>query len=197
VSRNFLSVFSSNNTSGSPDPWAKAVSNADSYSRWYSTYKIDFALCCLALSRYLLDNQQLSNLIYWQDPLQLFFLLDCRFNGFYKSRKNGVLTRYVAQRGVYTAHCRTAEFRLLVMPHSGESTTHYASQRSFDYSPCRTAVSRQLTMPHSGESTLLYAAQRGVNYSLFRTAGSRLWSMPQSAELRTCDSTLLEIRILN
>jgi hypothetical protein len=57
VSRDFRpSVFSSINTPGPPDSWAKAtmakaVSNINSYSRRYSIMKIDSALCSTARSR--------------------------------------------------------------------------------------------------------------------------------------------------
>jgi hypothetical protein len=47
-----LWIFSSNNTPGSTDSWAKAVPSIDSYSLRYLTMKIDCALCCIARSRF-------------------------------------------------------------------------------------------------------------------------------------------------
>jgi hypothetical protein len=43
--------FSANNTPGSPDSWAKAVLNKNSYSRRYFIFEFDSALCGTARSR--------------------------------------------------------------------------------------------------------------------------------------------------
>jgi hypothetical protein len=58
--------FSTISTPGSPESWAKAVLDIKSYSRRYSIFKFDFALCRIAPSRFLAL------------AIQKVFLLFCR-----------------------------------------------------------------------------------------------------------------------
>jgi hypothetical protein len=95
-----LWFFFFNCTPGSPDSWAKAVSNIDSYLRSYSTTKIESALCNTART-FLLDNRQLSILLYCHGVSKIIcgcFLLYCFFNGRYKSRNIGVWLRTVQKK---------------------------------------------------------------------------------------------------
>jgi hypothetical protein len=117
------------------------------------------------------------------------FLKDYYFNGFFKGRKNFVLTPRYAKKLPAMRH--SAESRLRPIPHSGESRL-----RAMPHS----VESRLHAMPHIAafkkkvlSATPRYATQCEiqvknflVDSALCGTAGSRLCTMPHSVESLLC-----------
>jgi hypothetical protein len=64
--------FSANSSPGSPDSWAKAILNINSYSRRYSIFKFDSALCRIARSRFLVSAIQKLFLLFFRQYVGKF-----------------------------------------------------------------------------------------------------------------------------
>jgi hypothetical protein len=101
-----LGFFSTNNTPGSPDSWAKAVLNLNSYSRRYSIIKFASALRRIPILFLFFCREYVGN------SSMFDFSLDCCFNAVYEGLK----------------------FRES-SPRCAKSTPHYVAQRYADASP--------------------------------------------------------------
>jgi hypothetical protein len=146
-------IFSSNNTPGSTDSWAKAVSNIESYSLKIFDYE-NWLRAMLDNCYAMLDNRQFSisfNCHGVGKTTDGSFLLYCCFNDSYKSRKL-VFWLCAVQKN---ARMHSAEFFLFFVFFLS-ATPRFATQceiqaKNFlvDFALCCIGHSRLLAVSHS------------------------------------------------